>query len=66
MRLSAYLSDKGESTAEFAARLGVTGEAVRLWLNGERIPRQEMMVRISQATDNAVTPNDFFETENAA
>lgn len=60
MRLSAYLSDNGESPAEFAARLGVTGEAVRLWIVGERTPRRQMLALIAEKTEGAVTPADFF------
>jgi transcriptional regulator with XRE-family HTH domain len=66
MRLNDYLEASGTTPSAFARRLGVSSETVRRYCEGTRIPRPEIMRRIVEATDNKVTPNDFFETEAAA
>lgn len=64
MRLSKWLSEQGMS-AEKAAALGifgnVTGQAVRHWMAGQRMPQQKHLSLIHQATDGQVTANDFME-----
>lgn len=45
--------------SDFAERIGVSREAVRLWVIGDRIPRKEQMVKIAEETNGVVTPNDF-------
>ena len=59
MTLSQYLSQHGFSAARFAERIGVSAEAVRRYISGERTPRPAIMHRIMAATGSAVTPNDF-------
>lgn len=59
MTLDEFLRTTGETQADFAARIGVTKEAVRLWANGSRVPRRAQMVAITEATQSAVTANDF-------
>jgi transcriptional regulator with XRE-family HTH domain len=46
--------------AAFADRLGVSVQAVHRYLNGERLPRPDVMVRIAEITGGAVKPNDFY------
>ena len=60
MTLKEYLKSNG-GTAAFAKQIGVTGEAVRLWANGIRIPRVEQMRLVVKATKGNVTPNDFYQ-----
>lgn len=59
MRLSEYLAKNAISTTDFASRIGVTSEAVRLYALGKRTPRREHMSAILEATDGEVTANDF-------
>lgn len=59
MKLRTYLTANGIEAADFAVRMGVTGEAVRLWCADERTPRAEAMRKIVEATNGQVTPNDF-------
>jgi hypothetical protein len=69
MKLSEYLSSQKVSPADFAKRLEaategavkVTGEAVRLWVEGERRPRPTAMTAITVATGGLVRANDFYE-----
>ncbi|HEV2303821.1 MAG TPA: XRE family transcriptional regulator [Stellaceae bacterium] len=62
MRLEDYLAETGESCASFARRLRdpVSGEAVRRWARGERVPEGVAMAQIFDASGGKVTPNDFF------
>lgn len=60
MKLADWLSANNLNEAEFAERIGRTREAVRRYVNGDRIPDKETMPIIAQHTGNAVLPNDFF------
>lgn len=60
MRLSDYLRLTGESQTEFARRIGVTDGTVTKYLHRGHIPRPEIMTAIREATNDAVTPNDFY------
>jgi hypothetical protein len=66
MKLKAYLSDNQITYAAFGQRISVTGEAVRKYAEGLRIPRAAIMPRIVRATKGAVGPADFFETSTGA
>jgi DNA-binding transcriptional regulator YdaS (Cro superfamily) len=59
MDLGTYITENGADIAELAKKLGVTKEAVRLWVAGSRTPRPDAMRRIVDATGGQVTPNDF-------
>jgi len=60
MKLQDYLFKKETSIKEFAVELGVSDMAVRYWLNGKRIPTQDVMRNIVEKTNGEVQPNDFF------
>lgn len=60
MKLADYLIRTSTSRLDFAKRIGVSKEAVRRYVAGERIPEKETMEKIAAATDNNVTANDFF------
>jgi len=60
VRLSDYLTAQKLPFADFGQRVGVSGESVRLWAHGERVPRPDVMARIVEATAGAVQPGDFY------
>lgn len=39
----------------------VSKGAIDKWCNGQRIPRKDDMRKICTATNNEVTPNDFYD-----
>lgn len=59
MKLSDYLSISGKSAAVFASEIGASVSAVNFWRAGDRTPRIAQMQKIFEATNGAVTPNDF-------
>ena len=61
MDLKTYISEQGCSLHTFGQQVGVTQSAVSRWLCGNRSPSPAMMRKIMEATNGAVTPNDFFE-----
>ena len=60
VRLSDYLTAQKLPFSDFGQRVGVSGESVRLWAHGERVPRPDVMARIVEATEGAVQPGDFY------
>jgi len=60
MRLRQYLSDKDITIPAFAAQIEVSVQSVHRYVNGERLPRPEVMERIKSATGGLVEPNDFY------
>ena len=61
MRLADYLAQKAQSAEEFAREVGVDPVSVRRYLKGKRLPKWDVMQRITKATKKAVTANDFVE-----
>lgn len=59
--LARWLADNHVTPKAFAEKIGVSGEAVRLYLLGRRMPRPEKMKDIIEATKGDVTANDFVE-----
>ena len=59
MRIDIYLAQMEISLDAFSRAIGVTPEAVRRYRAGDRLPHWDVMLRISEATKGAVTPNDF-------
>jgi transcriptional regulator with XRE-family HTH domain len=59
MTLHEYLGTSGISDADFAGRLGCSEGAVKKWRYRERMPRADQLRRIMEATEGAVTANDF-------
>lgn len=60
MKLATYLSTTKTTHEAFAEKLGVSSFAVGKWAREQRVPRRGLMSRISEATNGAVTANDFF------
>ena len=66
MELRRYLDNQDLPVAEFAETIGVTVQALYRYINGERIPKREIMDRIVRATCGRVTPSDFYAPAEAA
>ncbi len=61
MKLARFLIAHQMTPAAFARLIGVTRNAVHRYVRGERMPAPEVMERIVQVTEGAVTPNDFYD-----
>lgn len=72
MKLHAYLQQENITPKVFAERLQALGlsdcseSGVRKWAYGTRTPRSRAMTLIQTATENHVTPADFFDTTSAS
>lgn len=62
MKLKSWLTLADKSTDEFAKIIGVSGAAVRRYCSG-RMPQRPILLRIREATDGAVTADDFLDEE---
>lgn len=60
MRLTDYLTKEEITTSEFARRIGVDQMSVGRYRRGERIPRPDIMQKITVATGGRVGPADFY------
>lgn len=58
MLIADYLKYADLSRAEFATKLGVHVETVRLWIEGQRTPRPGKIKLIGKITGGKVTPAD--------
>jgi len=52
---------KGIKPDDFAESVGFSKGGVLKWISGERYPRHEAISKIMEATNGAVTANDFQE-----
>ena len=60
MDLNQYFVERNESAEAFAERIGIASrQTIYRYRTGRRIPPNDVLVRIEQATDGAVTANDF-------
>jgi hypothetical protein len=66
-KLADYLNETGISRHDFAKQIGVSSEAVRIWLVSEtdRMPQRPILARIVEATNGRVTGLDFLPSELA-
>ena len=64
MTLRSWLSKTNTSDAEFAERIGVTRQALWRYKFAGRVPKPEIIARISKETNGKVTANDFVFVEN--
>ena len=60
MKLGDYLKEQSIPRAKFAELIGVSGETIRRYIAGTRIPEKDVMEKIALATACKVTANDFF------
>lgn len=63
MTLNDWLKKKDLSKAQFALQMGLTERAIRMWIDGDRIPAKNQMLEIFEATGGKVKPNDFYTLE---
>lgn len=66
MKLAAYLDEYKETYGSFGQKVGLSAFGVGKLARGERLPRPSTMRRIIEATQGAVTPNDFFDQATPA
>lgn len=60
MILAEYLKQEDMRATAFADLIGVHPSTVARWIKGERYPRPEQFIIISQITNGLVTANDFY------
>lgn len=66
MKLTEYLDRQGLSRSAFAEKVGVSPGLVTQWIDGKTWLGRDVAQRVVEATNGAVTPNDFLpETEPA-
>lgn len=65
MDLETYLSTRGMTDAAFAAQVGLERSVVTRLRNKKATPSMASAARIFDATDGAVTPNDFLPKQIA-
>lgn len=58
MKLETYLEQTG-GAATLAKELGVSPEAVRLWVRGDRLPKPATAMRIERLTRGLVSKADL-------
>jgi len=67
MKLDLYLSQNQISISKFTKMLGLGSRAsLYRYMSGERMPSQDLVIKIMQLTGNAVTANDFVVGDTAA
>lgn len=62
MQITDWLTKNDISDSAFAARIGVSRQALWRYKSGERIPRPIILQRIQGETGGQVNPADFFST----
>jgi hypothetical protein len=66
MKLAEYADQNNLTVAGLADLLEEQYETVRLWVNGERMPRPKALRKISEKTNGQVQANDFVTGTEAA
>jgi transcriptional regulator with XRE-family HTH domain len=59
MQLAIYLEQNNISDSDFADQIGVERQAVYRYRSGQRFPEKTILHKIFEATNGAVTANDF-------
>ena len=60
-----YLIDTKQSIDDFALKIQKPRETVRRWALGIAKPQGQNMSLVCQATNNTITPNDFYNLPEA-
>lgn len=61
MRLDIYLLETNKTQAQFAKEIEESPQNIGRYVNGQRIPDEEKMLKIFSATNGKVTANDFYD-----
>ena len=61
MKLKQYLSEKGLTQREFGEAVGVPQATINRYVNGERFPDRDMILKIIEATGGHVSVVDWYE-----
>lgn len=64
--MNEFLALNAVKQKDFAARIDERATAINKYCLGQRIPRPDVMRKIFDATNGAVTPNDFFDLPDIA
>lgn len=59
-KFSTWMDDNNKTQEKVARDLGVTQGSISRWMNGENVPRPEVMQKIIKYTGGEVTANDFY------
>ena len=59
MKLKDYLKIKKVTNKTFANLLNVSPVSLSRYLNGDRLPEKEILIKIYNLTEGFVSPNDF-------
>ncbi len=66
MKLADYLLQQNLNAAEFTRLLGLSSSAtIRRYILGERIPKEEILIRIAEVTGGQVNRQDFVDTASS-
>jgi putative transcriptional regulator len=65
MTLSEYLAQNSIKVSAFALKVGVPPSTISRVMKRQRDPGLELLAKIMEATDGAVTPNDFLPEQEA-
>lgn len=60
MTLNEWLRSTGTSSADFAAAIGVSRQALHRYRFNERVPKPPVISKIQEVTAGAVTASDFY------
>ena len=63
MILNQYIKQEGISVSKFAQKCKIPLPTMSKYYYGEKIPRQENMLKIYKQTKKQVTANDFYGIE---
>jgi transcriptional regulator with XRE-family HTH domain len=66
MKLIDYMTSNNINAAKLAEKANVPASTITRLLSGARVPRLSLLEKIMEATNGAVTPNDFLSDDAAA
>jgi hypothetical protein len=66
MKLKHWLKLNKFTGTRFGALIGVKAQAVYRYADGDRIPRKEVMEKITTVTRGKVRPDDFYSAAKGA
>ena len=64
MDIRTYLKTSDISVATFAETLGLSPQAVHRYITGERTPRRDVIRKIVDASDGAITVADIYAAQD--